>query len=130
MTDAPATSATHALQRAEALPTTVDDAPLDPATTEALRQAHHRHGVAITIGTLGPMALGTVLLLLDNAGVVAVPYSALLVTYAMGLLAGPLAYAMDRRAFLAECTSLGLSSTKAKELYAEHRREQRQLRLR
>ena len=130
MTESPATSAAHALQRIDALPATVDDAPLDTATTEALQQAHQRHGRAIAIGTMGPLTLGIGLLLLANAGVVAVPAGALVATLVMGVLAGPLAYAMDRRAFLAECASLGVSSTRAKQLYAQHRREQRRLKLR
>lgn len=126
MTDVPATSA-HALQRVHDLPATVDDAPLDEATALALRQAHQRHGVAIAIGTMGPLALGVGLLLLANAGVVAVPPVALVATLVMGILSAPVALAMDRRAFLAECASLGVSSSQARQLYAHHRREQRRL---
>jgi hypothetical protein len=125
MTESPASPATHALQRSSDERVVDDDGPLDAPTLAALRHAHQRHGVAIAIGTAGPVGLGLLLLLLANTGVVAVPLAALVATCAMAVVAAPFALAMDRRAFVAECASLGLSSSRAKQLYAQHRREQR-----
>ena len=122
MTDVPASPAVHAL-RIETPDARENNDALDSATTEALMRAYRRHSVAIAIGTAAPMALGVVLLLAANAGV-PVPSQALVATFVMGLVAAPFAMVMDRRAFLAECASLGLSSSRAKEMYTRHLREQ------
>ncbi len=121
MTDVPASSATHALRVAPA-EAPGDDEVLDAATTEALLRAYNRHSSAIAIGVAAPPTLGVALLFAANAGA-PVPWQALVATFVMSLLAAPFAMVMDRRAFLAECTSLGLSSSRAKEMYAHHLRQ-------
>ena len=82
MTESPASPATHALQRRSDERVLDDDGPLDAPTHAALRHAHQRHGVAIAIGTAGPVGLGLLLLLLANTGVVAVPLAALMAVVA------------------------------------------------
>jgi hypothetical protein len=93
MTESPASPATHALQRSSDERVVDDDGPLDAPTLAALRHAHQRHGVAIAIGTAGPVGLGLLLLLLANTGVVAVPLAALVATCAMAVVAA----CFDRR---------------------------------
>lgn len=122
MTDVPASSAVHAL-RVEPAPPRDDDDALDAETTEALLRAYRRHSWSIAIGVAAPLVLGLALLLAANAGL-PVPWQALVTTFAMGLVAAPFAMVMDRRAFLLECRSLGMSSSRAKEMYARHLRHQ------
>jgi hypothetical protein len=122
MKNVPASSAAHALRVSPGAARDDDDV-LDAETTEALLRAYRRHSWAIAIGVAAPLALGVALLLAANAGA-PVPWQALVATFAMGLAAAPFAMVMDRRAFLLECTSLGLSSSRAKEMYARHLRQQ------
>lgn len=97
------------------------DEELDEATALAAVQALRKHEIGVAIGAVGPLVVGLALLVLAGAGGWAVPTSVLLASLLVACASVPALLIASRRAFLAECASLGVPAPAAKRLYGRVR---------
>jgi hypothetical protein len=91
---------------------------IDPETISTILATMRRYQVGLTVGQAVPPVTACVLLYLAGTVGLAIPTPLLigLLILSIGIL--PLTFEVQRRAFLAECMSLGLSKPLAKRLYS------------
>jgi hypothetical protein len=116
-----------------ALATTESVEDVDAETMISVLAAMRRHEIGVAVGAAIPPLLGCVLLYLGGEVGVAVPAALLAGVGALSIATVPLLIWWTRRAFIAECVSLGLSPALAKRLHRrsalaafKFEREQRQ----
>ena len=90
---------------------------VDAETLISVLAAMRRHEIGVAVGAMVPPLLGIVLLYLGGEVGLAVPPALLAGVFALSLVTGPLVLWSSRRAFIAECVSLGLSPALAKRLF-------------
>ena len=102
----PATALVHAREADE----------IDEDTARAALAAMRKHEIGVAIGGIAPALIGLVLLRLGAEGL-GIPWQALVATMLVCVAAVPVVITSSRRAFLAECASLGVSPKSAKAFY-------------
>lgn len=90
---------------------------IDAETLRSILAAVGRHQIGVVVGTAVPPVLGCVLLYLAGTAGYAIPTAALMAALVLAIGTLPITLGARRRAFLVECTSVGISERLAKRLY-------------